>query len=209
MTIASEIARLQAAKVDIMAALVEKGVDVTGKNLVDVPGLIDGIVTQTVRIGEHDYPYVKIGNLYWLSRDLYEDTQGSYWFKNEVPEEGSLRGKIYQWNDSHLAVENLCHDGWRIPTLQDLQSVLATIGNVQSDWLTTGTNTFGWNGILSGTRWHSGTWGENDACYWSSTQNKVDTHYGLILYYDPVVINDPNSTPSSLSYQMFRLCKDA
>lgn len=43
MSIASEIARLQAAKVDIMAALVEKGVDVTGKNLVDVPGLIDSI----------------------------------------------------------------------------------------------------------------------------------------------------------------------
>lgn len=43
MTIASEIARLQAAKVDIMAALVEKGVDVIGKNLVDVPNLIDSI----------------------------------------------------------------------------------------------------------------------------------------------------------------------
>lgn len=44
MSIASEIARLQAAKVDIRAALVEKGVDVTGKNLVDVPDLIDSII---------------------------------------------------------------------------------------------------------------------------------------------------------------------
>lgn len=76
MSIASEIARLQAAKVDIMAALVEKGVDVTGKNLEDVPDLIDSIEVEPkniVHIGEHDYPYVKIGNLLWLARNLDEN----------------------------------------------------------------------------------------------------------------------------------------
>lgn len=38
----------------------------TGKNI------ITEYYTPTVHIGEHDYPYVKIGNLYWISQDLYE-----------------------------------------------------------------------------------------------------------------------------------------
>lgn len=61
MTIASEIARLQAAKVDIMAALVEKGVDVTGKNLVDVPDLIDSIETEYQNFVLMDNGVKKIG----------------------------------------------------------------------------------------------------------------------------------------------------
>lgn len=75
MTIASEIARLQGVKADILGAIAEKKVDVpTGAMLADAPDLIRSIKSGiNVKIGQGVYPAVKIGNQLWLARNLDEE----------------------------------------------------------------------------------------------------------------------------------------
>lgn len=75
MTIASEIARLDGVKTDILGAIAEKKVDVpTGAMLADAPDLIRSIKNGiNVKIGQGVYPAVKIGNQLWLAKNLDEE----------------------------------------------------------------------------------------------------------------------------------------
>lgn len=75
MTIASEIARLQGVKTDILGAIAEKKVDVpSGAMLADAPDLIRSIKSGiNVKIGQGVYPAVKIGNQLWLAKNLDEN----------------------------------------------------------------------------------------------------------------------------------------
>lgn len=153
MTIATEIQRLQGIKSEIMAALERKNVDTTGKNISDVGDLIRSIGEgQTVRIGEHDYPYVKIGNLYWLSKNL-----DFVWSGLEKRVEGDLKGPLqvaypsccyYDYDEkygfdgtgdgllyNYYAAKELednkslfLPNGWRVPKAEDFNDLNEAIG---------------------------------------------------------------------------------
>lgn len=215
MTVQSEIARLQAAKVDIMAALVEKGVDVTGKNLVDVPDLIDSIEIRpkTVRIGEHDYPYVKIGNLYWTTENLRENNTESYIYGNDPSHENKF-GRLYPYN-SIISIENIAN-GFRVPTLEDFASLLQAYQYDEikaiDEWETPGTNKSGF-GALPGGRYNRTNriyeyLGQNGSFL---TKTEPSGYSNQFLY---ALFNDGNYNITYSGYKAdwcfsVRLCKDA
>lgn len=99
MTIASEIARLQGVKSDILGAIAEKKVDVpAGAMLADAPDLIRSIKSGiNVKIGQGVYPAVKIGNQLWLARNLDEElgTLGvDEWYYNGRSEKTRLNKTV-------------------------------------------------------------------------------------------------------------------
>lgn len=122
MTIASEIARLQGVKSDILGAIAEKKVDVpTGAMLADAPDLIRSIKSGiNVKIGQGVYPAVKIGNQLWLAKNLDEElgTLGvDEWYYNgrsvgtyinasnscsKNLSDDYVHTFVYDWNDGHV-----------------------------------------------------------------------------------------------------------
>lgn len=122
MTIASEIARLQGVKADILGAIAEKKVDVpSGAMLADAPELIRSIKSGiNVKIGQGVYPAVKIGNQLWLARNLDEElgTLGvDEWYYNgrsvgtyinasnscsKNLSDDYIQTFVYDWNDGHI-----------------------------------------------------------------------------------------------------------
>lgn len=157
---------MQAAKVDIMAALAEKGVDVTGKNLVDVPNLIDSIEVQPegVVIGGRTYKTVKIGNQEWLAENLdfkasgidiapsgTPTTPAAWYYKNNESTygvNGNKYGLLYNWyavkylNDKRATLI----PGWHVPTTDEWDALATAVG---------GTSVAGTH-LKSATRWSSG-----------------------------------------------------
>lgn len=116
-----------------MAALVEKGVDVTGKNLADVPDLIDSISepveTDTqVKVGDIWYDKVTIGNLVIAKENLKTPigTAGTdyCWYNNDKsycePRKYGLLyrlGLIFTNNyfvEDSATIKALLPPGWRI-----------------------------------------------------------------------------------------------
>lgn len=71
-----------------------------------------------VHIGEHDYSYVKIGDLYWTTENLQEDVQDSVWYNNHSPYKEQKFGKLYA-RSSMSYVDELLHSGWRVPYRED------------------------------------------------------------------------------------------
>lgn len=164
MTIASEITRLQGIKSEIMAALERKNVDTTGKNISNVGDLIRSIEAgpKTVRIGEHDYPYVMIGNQLWLARNLDEElgTIGlNEWYYNGrsnatyINAENSIRKAlstpyqatyVYDWNDGHTSSNNLAYKS-NIPGKYIRVHFVATMNKAQLAPVTISTRFAAWD----------------------------------------------------------------
>lgn len=163
MTIATEIQRLQGIKAGIMAALERKNVDTTGKNISDVGDLIRSIEVEPsniVHIGEHDYPYVKIGNLLWTTQNLYENfgskrTSSKPLYNTPLEKCGYLykRDSIVAYHESKMtsALSNLLPEGWRLPFVQDFNDLKTSVPNV-IDLISVddgGTNASGFNAFIA------------------------------------------------------------
>lgn len=115
----------------------------------------------TVHIGNNDYPYIKIGNLYWLAQDLreYIGVENTDYF---IPNPNDLEhyGIHYVINSfsSYGTLTQLAQDflatvpsGWRCPTIAELAS-LASIANSigEKTLLVTGSNELNFSSYLSG-----------------------------------------------------------
>lgn len=134
MSIATEIQRLQGIKSEIMAALERKNVDTTGKNISDVGDLIRSIEVEPsniVHIGEHDYPFVKIGNLLWMTQNIREpigtlntdyrvytgkEEEYGYYYKGTT---------LFDGTTVKTALGNIIPSGWRVPTKADFDNLIA------------------------------------------------------------------------------------
>lgn len=180
MTIASEIARLQGVKTDILGAIAEKKVDVpSGAMLADAPDLIRSIKSGiNVKIGQGVYPAVKIGNQLWLARNLDEElgTLGvNEWYYNndEAKAKANNYGRLYTWDNINANLTKLGLTKWRWPTTADFNRLVALDPNGKSyATFGNGTNTTGLSFVSSGVMFSDGTFSGNAFNMYSNVSNR-------------------------------------
>lgn len=126
------------------------------------------------------YPYVKIGNKYWMTKNLNFNTNESWCYEN-LDTNCEIYGKLYTWN----AAVNAAPMGWHLPTKEEWQDLISTLGtkknaggamkSLSNLWLKPNLgakNSSGFSAIPNGTRGESGVFGyiSQYASWWSSSK---------------------------------------
>jgi uncharacterized protein (TIGR02145 family) len=183
------------------------------------PGNQDGSLSTVVKIGENDYPVIKIGNYYWLAEDLHEplgeenvdyviDSSGNYLYKWSA-----LCSSSGIESPALLAIKPL---SWKMPynlNWTDLMNSL--VGDTKAEKAATlygvdvftgfvGNNSTGFSSNANG--YYNGSFIDEgvSAKYHSSNANGDLTSVGVFS----LVGNDYSysSTGSSTTFRSCRLC---
>ncbi len=92
------------------------------------------------------YGYVKVGNLYWMDRNLNWKGAGQGYGRSDAA--AYVFGRLYTWNDATggvsaeglgNGVQGVCPEGWSIPTAEDWEDLGAALNGGEpfapgSDW---------------------------------------------------------------------------
>ena len=71
------------------------------------------------------YPYVKIGKLFWTTRNMnYRLSDFSSWCYEDAKGNCDYLGRLYNWNKATLT----CPTGWRLPTAADWNDLVSALG---------------------------------------------------------------------------------
>lgn len=73
------------------------------------------------------YNYVTIGDLDWISRNLYYEGSGVPYFRSAAV--NSLFGRFYTWDEAVTA----CPEGWRLPTAAEWETLPTDVGKLMVD----------------------------------------------------------------------------
>lgn len=143
-------------------------------------GVYNDGAEEFVEIGGYKYPFVKIGNLYWITYNLDYKFSGlnvgnmipsnspyaCYYGEDEAVNgwNGRKNGLLYNWYAANYLEQNkndLLPAGWRVPNENDIDYLFSFVSNNPSklksldlDWFSgwNGDNTTGFNAFPSG-RW--------------------------------------------------------
>ena len=69
------------------------------------------------------YQAVSIDGKLWMTRNLNYEMSGS-WIYNNIPTNAKTFGRLYTWE----AAQQACPDGWRMPTMEDWEELIAYLG---------------------------------------------------------------------------------
>lgn len=154
-----------------------------------------------IHIGEHDYLFVKIGNLLWMTQNLREpigalntdyrvytgkEEEYGYYYKGTTLFDGTV---------VKPALEGIIPTGWRVPTQEDFENLIAA-------------NEFDKFGVVLNGH-YSGTWYRqgSEMSLWCSTIGDLDMHLSFnkssVGYRVERIGND------SANLESIRLVKDA
>jgi len=76
-----------------------------------------------LELGGKKYKTTEINNQLWMAENLSLLVKDS-WFYNDDAQNGSRFGMLYTW---HAAMD-ACPDGWNLPTLNDWENLINTLG---------------------------------------------------------------------------------
>lgn len=117
------------------------------------------------------YKTVKIGNQVWMAENLnYEDGKDSYCY-DDIKTNCDKYGKLY----SMKAVEKAIPPGWHLPSREEWQILLDSIGNNEKDIyknIIFGGKS-GFNVIFAGGRYDDFTDLDEEAHFWTSNQKEL------------------------------------
>lgn len=114
------------------------------------PGSLKGVAeADNVFVDARDsqmYGYVKVGNLYWMDRNLNWKGAGQGYGRSDAA--AYVFGRLYTWNDATggesasglgNGVQGVCPEGWSIPTKEDWEDLGTALNNGEAvnfaaDW---------------------------------------------------------------------------
>ena len=137
------------------------------------------------------YRTVTIGNREWLAENLEADSFGGTWYNNNISYKDKHYGKLYTWDEIKDISTSV--PGWEIPTREDWEALIATVGGsgkAGSDAIAStegwgsynGTDEFGFsmypNGCFNGSYFDGG----QGANLWSSSLDSSSPEYRMYVY---------------------------
>ncbi len=198
----------------IFEALRAKGVSVPANaQLSDVADMIESIEVPitSVEIEGRSYPVVRIGNQLWMAEPIKVDSI------THKTREG-YDCYYYQW-DSTVAISNMLPDGWRIPTVEDINVLKtfmdSTYGNnalsalKSTEW--GGTNESGFNAKNIGFYYdvngdYDKHWYSDRCMIWTSTFGDYKQEVSSNRYFDlRITPSEYNSDDISVTTQWFSI----
>ena len=139
------------------------------------------------------YKTVKIGDQIWMAENLNFEVDSSYCY-NDSAKYCTKYGRLYSW----AAANRACPDGWHLPTIDEFETLFATVGKQSiagkklksaSGWNNdgNGTDDFGFTALPAGIRYGKDKYYnyEGDhANFWSSIKNGSDSAEYVNMFYD-------------------------
>ena len=117
------------------------------------------------------YKTILLGDQEWMAENLnYESTTGSWNYENN-PINSNIYGRLYDWNtavdDGHVNGEDICPEGWHMPSDDEWKQLELFLGMTQADvdgvdWRLTGDVG---NKIKSATGWLNNGNGNNSSIF--------------------------------------------
>jgi uncharacterized protein (TIGR02145 family) len=96
------------------------------------------------------YKTIKLNNQIWLSENLrYKPDYGKYWCPENDTSAVKRYGYLYNWETA----QNVCPCGFRIPSKEDFEELLMSIGNDNSAIKLTKSNDIGFNALFVGAKY--------------------------------------------------------
>jgi len=153
------------------------------------------------------YETVVIGTQTWMARNLNVATGGICWDKKQT--NCDIYGKLYNW----FTANEICPDGWHLPTKEEWQTLTTFAGGknsaakklkAKSGWKDNGNGTDdygfaalpGGDGIQNDTYYYIG----EEGYWWSATEFSNDCAEALYMYYNYDYANfKPNKDKGSLN----------
>lgn len=135
------------------------------------------------------YKKITIGNQTWMAENLNYEMEGSYCYNDDMNYCDVLEyGRLYVWT----AAQDACPDGWHLPSPEEFDTLLATVGSDASFMLRAdyawqyypGDNSSGFSALLGGFRGNTGNYSEEGsmAFFWSNAKASNGTSgYNLII----------------------------
>lgn len=180
---------------------------------------IDSLRSKNVVVfGDIAYGFVKIGGLLWTTENLKNYTPGALFYNNseEYAELGYLYPRsaiIKTTNTQSDFILSIIHDGWRVPTKSDFETLLnIPIEELKTNygWPTPGNNKSGFNGYISGYRMWGGGWALISSAFFSQSVIYGGVGYSAGLLDDAFLISSESNCLVDEGQRMraVRLCKD-
>ncbi|WP_158278127.1 MULTISPECIES: FISUMP domain-containing protein [unclassified Fibrobacter] len=150
----------------------EKSEMIPGPNVTDADG--------------NEYPTVKIGNQLWMAKNLNVNVHGSVCYDKD-PANCEKFGRLYTWGAAKMA----CPSGWHLPSREEFDSFLATVGasekerskNLRAGSWENGKDKYGFSALPAGEYASREKFNElgDFTRFWSSTADGDTGAYYLII----------------------------
>lgn len=133
------------------------------------------------------YKTIEIGSQTWMAENLRFEMDDSYCYDDDMSY-CEKYGRLYVWT----AAQDACPDGWYLPSPEEFDTLLATVGNnaaeklmATNSWIDSeGKNSFGFSALPGGFRGNSGNYSDEGsmAFFWSNAKASNGTSgYNLII----------------------------
>lgn len=133
------------------------------------------------------YKTIEIGSQTWMAENLRFEMDDSYCYDDDMSY-CEKYGRLYVWT----AAQDACPDGWHLPSPEEFDTLLATVGNnaaeklmATNSWIDSeGKNSFGFSALPGGFRGNSGNYSDEGsmAFFWSNAKASNGTSgYNLII----------------------------
>ncbi|MEE6208376.1 MAG: FISUMP domain-containing protein [Alphaproteobacteria bacterium] len=172
-----------------------------------------------VKFGGLIYEYVKIGKLYWTTENLKNYTSGALFYNNSS--DYSYLGYLYptidiisDTNTQSSFIQNLVHDGWRVPTREDFETLLnyplEELKDKLNSWPSNGNDKTGFNCYKSGFRGVGGSWVPDSSVFISQSLERGGiAYYFNVTNLDRTVQTNVDAlTVEGQRLRSVRFCKD-
>jgi uncharacterized protein (TIGR02145 family) len=118
-----------------------------------------------LELGGKIYNTITLGNQLWMAENLSLLVKDSWFYENNA-QHGAAHGRLYSWQ----AALDACPEGWRLPSVQEWQQMIDSLGSMEQAYHTL-CDPSGFHAVFSGYRSPKGDFMSLDraADFWTSS----------------------------------------